>query len=501
VSEDISLNGRLLVSGNVGIGLTNPNYALDVTSASNPFRVGAGTNASALVVDSNGRVGVRTDNPSANLDIRTAASTSVSDEVYDKSAIKIQNASIANNTLSSILLTVGDGTTGTTVTNSTNVNAFYSADVIGNYGFSHGISANSNRYSFKNNYKFTGREILTLLNNGNVGIGTTNPGYALDVSSASNPFRVGVPGVNSSALVVDSNGRVGVGTGSTAYQFQIFGGTNNNVGLGTTAAPFSNTMLYFNNNVGLGSTAGNYTSLMNLYSNLISSGSHLSIYNYRYATGSTWTSASTRIQQTIDGTNMAYIEFNPPGNSSGIGLYVNSSANLDASTKGITINSSGSVGIGTTNPGYALDISGNVRCSGGYQLNYSSVPTYTTSHIGYTDYVFKNSNFPTLTASTYTEILNLTVPTIGTYIIFYTVTISNMTAINSVPIIVKYNNGVGNGMATYIAQGTVAAVYVTGTSSFPAVISNTTGGISLQINRGTLSVTILEAAIYYLRIA
>ena len=40
MSEDISLNGRLLVSGNVGIGLTNPNYALDVSSASNPFRVG-----------------------------------------------------------------------------------------------------------------------------------------------------------------------------------------------------------------------------------------------------------------------------------------------------------------------------------------------------------------------------------------------------------------------------------------------------------------------------
>jgi hypothetical protein len=45
---------------------------------------------------------------------------------------------------------------------------------------------------------------------------------------------------------------------------------------------------------------------------------------------------------------------------------------------------SGNVGIGTGNPSVALDVIGNVRCTKGYELNYSIVPTYTPNQIGYT---------------------------------------------------------------------------------------------------------------------
>jgi hypothetical protein len=43
----------------------------------------------------------------------------------------------------------------------------------------------------------------------------------------------------------------------------------------------------------------------------------------------------------------------------------------------------GNVGIGKTDPGVALDVVGNVRCTAGIDLNYSSVPTYTSNQIGH----------------------------------------------------------------------------------------------------------------------
>ena len=60
---------RITSGGNVGIGVTNPAYTLDVSAASTaPFRVGVGS-TNAIAVNSSGNVGIGTTNPQAALDV------------------------------------------------------------------------------------------------------------------------------------------------------------------------------------------------------------------------------------------------------------------------------------------------------------------------------------------------------------------------------------------------------------------------------------------------
>jgi hypothetical protein len=150
VTEDISLNGRLFVSGNAS--LNGHLYT-------------------------SGYVGIGTTDPTSSLEIQTS---STSTNLYNSGILKVQNKSIEANRSSNILVTVGIGSTTALSTNT----AYYSTDIWGKHGFSHGMAGNSHRYIFKNNYNFTGTEVLTLLNDGKVGIGTTNPGYPLTVFGA-----------------------------------------------------------------------------------------------------------------------------------------------------------------------------------------------------------------------------------------------------------------------------------------------------------------------------
>ena len=81
----------------------------------------------------------------------------------------------------------------------------------------------------------------------------------------------------------------------------------------------------------------------------------------------------------------------------------------------------GNVGIGKTNPSVALDVNGNVRCTAGYDLNYSSVPTYTSNQIGY---IF-TGNYPTANTGNLTATTNIgantdyvTLPSVGVWLLF-----------------------------------------------------------------------------------
>jgi hypothetical protein len=118
----------------------------------------------------------------------------------------------------------------------------------------------------------------------------------------------------------------------------------------------------------LGTTSGNQVEIGRF--NYTSTNSNiLRIYGARNANGSDWTTSSTRIQQLIDFTNQAYIEFNPPGFQQGIAFGA-------ANSQAMTISSAGTVGIGgslnvsgTANIGTLNVSTGGANISGGLTLN------------------------------------------------------------------------------------------------------------------------------------
>ena len=85
--------------------------------------------------------------------------------------------------------------------------------------------------------------------------------------------------------------------------------------------------------------------------------SFLRIFNTRLKTGGDWTSASTRIQQTIDATDMGYLEFNPNNGLMGLALGTQSGESM-------RLANGGNVGIGTTTPNSKLEVNGNTRING-----------------------------------------------------------------------------------------------------------------------------------------
>ena len=82
--------------------------------------------------------------------------------------------------------------------------------------------------------------------------------------------------------------------------------------------------------------------------------SYLDIYERRFNAAGDWQTASTRIQKTIDTTKHGYIEFDPPSNGGGLAFGASNDEKM-------RILSNGNVGIGTTVPGYTLDVNGYIN--------------------------------------------------------------------------------------------------------------------------------------------
>jgi len=139
-----------------------------------------------------------------------------------------------------------------------------------------GNRASNDRFSF---IESTGAvETLTLLQNGNVGIGTSNPLYSLDVNGGNNGFRAKAAttsindaisvfeNANGIQVIVRGNGDVGIGTANPLYSLDVNGGSNGfrakaaTTSSDGTISTFENAngiqaIVRGNGNVGIGTTA------------------------------------------------------------------------------------------------------------------------------------------------------------------------------------------------------------------------------------------------------
>ena len=105
----------------------------------------------------------------------------------------------------------------------------------------------------------------------------------------------------------------------------------------------------------LGGTATNTLTVSDFLHNN-GNNSILRIKATRNTTGADWTTASTKLLQVIDVTEMGYIEYNPGGSNFGMAFG-------QGASEWARFLQNGNLGVGITNPGAKLDVSGDIRLS------------------------------------------------------------------------------------------------------------------------------------------
>jgi hypothetical protein len=211
-------------------------------------------------------------------------------------------------------------------------------------------------------------ESMSITNAGNVGVGTTSPGERLTVNSngsINSVLKINAldnRGASRYALQIDDND---VNSRGSVYIDTATGPsiiTTGNVGIGTTS-PLAK---FHVQSGGLSTASGNYQ-FNALFQTQNSNSEILEIKSVRTAAGTDWTTAGKRIQMRIDSTYMGYMQFNGNSNSYGIsfGTGYTTTAPGNVSER-MRITSAGNVGIGTTSPSHALDVSGTIATDSGF---------------------------------------------------------------------------------------------------------------------------------------
>ncbi|MEI6304859.1 MAG: LamG-like jellyroll fold domain-containing protein [Candidatus Taylorbacteria bacterium] len=202
ISSASTLAGASLVinAGNVGIGSTSPSAKLSVTgtgiATGRAFQIADSTNAPKVTVLDNGNVGIGTENPISILDIynsmyagvRIHAYTPLTGGAADSAVSSIFSGSTTNTTLSSAWKAVTLDIQQDNPTNG-NFGAYEFRSAGGNISSAitgvfvdHTNGAPKGALSFSvTNGSATQNSALYIKENGSIGIGTTLPGYNLDV--------------------------------------------------------------------------------------------------------------------------------------------------------------------------------------------------------------------------------------------------------------------------------------------------------------------------------
>jgi hypothetical protein len=219
---------------------------------------------------------------------------------------------------------------------------------------------------------------------GNLGIGVTNPGAKLDVagdvklSAADAEIEFNTGGARLKGRTNALSIHTGSGLNSEASEQVRINGTGVGIGTNNPTVALQLSPNASISNVGSGITlAGTVGSALTvaqfLYAN--TNTSYLRIKATRNATGSDWTTASTKLLQVTDVTEQGYVEFNPNGSASGMAFG-------SGATEWARFLSSGNLGIGRTNPSSKLEVLGTIAA---YSADTTSVGSFSITNAGLLD--------------------------------------------------------------------------------------------------------------------
>jgi hypothetical protein len=386
-TSSIAINGI----GNVGIGTTNPNHMLDITtnktgnSAGSTVRLNrpdsssyenainwatngvskwflgsdnngtdnfylynwARSNYEITVLSSSGNVGINTTSPTATLTVSKVASNFMFDlENFTEAEFKLRTYNSGSTGAGTAVFTQG---------------LYYSTNENGAIKFHRGGGGTDGFLTFST----TATERVRIDANGNVGIGTVTPGFKLDVNgdAATRGTEYIFQSVNSTTgyLYFDHSG-------TQVWKQGIFNDNTSTFAIGNGAG-FSRLFNITNaGNVGIGTTSPGdkldvvgYSVFGPTVERLSIGGSALG-FNRKVETGAIYSSSISAYQ------------FNHTGNSTNtsdyLALQVYNGNGTQVTANAIAINGAGNVGIGTASPSYRLDIvsSGSLTSASGNQV-------------------------------------------------------------------------------------------------------------------------------------
>ncbi len=438
IRQTINFQGKLVNSS--GLNVSNSTYTVvftlydapsggsqlwqetrSVTTVDGIFREELGSDTSLSSVDFN--------NDSIYLGIKVGSDAEMSPRVrFTATPYAFQAKQVAwsglQDAAANLAVSMGSYTSAFTYGNSTGANDLFKlADTSSNSGTGKLLSIQTASGSSVKPFHVSsaGVEAILVDASGNIGIGTTNPSRKLDINGTVRMRgqlydyndSVGTPGqvLSTTATGVEWIDASGVGTDDQTLA-EVYAEAGNSVQLTAGSGDIrfyrgTNTEMLFldesSGNVGVGTTNPSIGKLQvsgNIYSagtmqvvnssnnGLTNRGFVLSPADYNgESTFTAWgNSGGTTVfgaRNTGSGNITAQLSFEP-----GAGI-VRISTGTTSPSERMRINASGDVGIGTTNPGYKLDVNGDIRIANGSELySYGSAtlgdrsyttPSYVTS--------------------------------------------------------------------------------------------------------------------------
>ncbi len=479
-------------NGNVGIGTTTPTTTLFVqgTGGTNPFAIASSTGTQLLTVLQNGNVGIGTTSPTAQL------------HLYQSTASNFGQFRMGGNITNNVPFTAISGDNKTYFVSG-------AGSTISGGGLFSGFSTDANTAAF--------------LIQGHVG--STTPaatGFAVAIqgfksdgstsrvamSGSDNVFAV-QPGLNPAVFVVQANGNVGIGTTSPGFNLHILSTTDPAAVMVDAVGTVASNFIGRRANGSVGSLSAVQTN--DTLANFMGRGYNGTAYSgdqggFQILADGNWTSSSypTRLRffvtpansttgfEAMRLTNAGYL---------GIGtitptttLYVQGTGGTNpfaiASSTGVnlvTVLQNGNVGIGTTSPGFLLDIVNN-----GVTGNNRIMHIATNDNGGSASLTAENTGaggaFIRMAAngSTYTAGGAFAQPD---YALIYSNTASRFVigSYDNVPLGLATNNSevmtiLGNGNVGIGTTSPIATLALTGTGGTnPLVIASSTGSTLLTV--------------------